>query len=348
LLYRETSELVSYNDLKYPESTVKTTDVFSQLLLDGSIDKFDRYWSSAYHYMEKNVSPFLNDKYLLNQFYSWSQHINADKCGDYVRDFIALPNGVKHISKKVIEVKCEQDKISSVVLEDGEVVTADLFVDASGFARLLVKALNWNVIPYKDYAIDTAVVAQLEYNDIQKELVNYTQSIAQPNGWMFKIGLYHRMGCGLCFSSSHLDVKQAIDEYKKLNSNRRLEPRVLSWKPARLEQFANGNVATVGLCSGFYEPLEANALYILISGIYELINSLDGYKKTGNLDWSNYNKKLAYTIDDLTDFIKIHYTLSKRTDTDFWNDMRSIGDKERHEDLIFQKYSDGRNSINQC
>lgn len=327
------------------DNCTKTTDLLYSLYQDKKLDKFDRYFDSQYHYMEKNVSPFIDDQYFLNPIFSWSQHINAEKCADYIRDFVALPNGVKSIISTIKDVATSDSGIDRLILEDGKEIHGDVFVDASGFHRILSKKLNIKDNPFKNYAVDRTVVCQLEYDEPEKEMVNYTQSIAQPYGWMFKISLYHRLGCGYCFSSSHLSDQDALDYYQKITKNRKFEPRLIKWSPTILEKLGYKNMASIGLSAGFYEPLEANSLYMTIAGIYLLNDELDQYNRTGNLNWNQFNEKMSYTINDIADFIKVHYTLSKRSDTEFWKDMTEIGKTENHIDLVIEKYYDKRNSM---
>lgn len=345
-LYKETSEIfdpIAHFSIK--DGSCKTTDLMGQLQHNKTFYRFDRFFNSQHHYMEKNVSPFKDKEYLLNPLYSWAQHINAEKCGEYVRDHLALPNGVKHIAKKVNDIKTNNGNISSLILEDGTEITADFFIDATGLKKVLARKLEWKEKIYQDYAVDRAVVGQTDYTDPNSEMVNYTQSIAQPHGWQFKIGLYHRMGNGYCYSSNHISDEQAVEHFKHLTKNRRTEPRIIKWTPSRLEKFADGNLAVIGLSYGFYEPLEANSLFIIITGIKLVLEALAENEKNNTLNWDNHNKRIAYALDDIADFIRVHYTLSKRTDTDFWNDMRAIGVKLNDKDLLKQKYYDVRNSM---
>jgi len=112
-------------------------------------------------------------------------------------------------------------------------------------------------------------------------------------------------------------------------------------KPSKLEKFGSGNVAAVGLSCGFIEPLEANALYEVVTSIKRLNKVLD----KPILDFSTYNKKMNYTIDDIADFILVHYTMSNRQDTLFWKDMRELGIKLKHKDLIIEKINHINNSM---
>jgi len=345
LLQKEIHYATKYEDLMFKESDIRTTDTLMKLLADSELDKFDKYFDSQYYYMQRNVSPF-NDagEYLLNPLHSWSQHINAERASEYVRDNIALPNGVVHIQSKVQEViTTVDDNIDYLVLEDGSIIKSDLFVDASGFHKLLVGKR-----PTKDYVnntVNSAWVCQLDYTDPESEMVNYTQSIAQDYGWLFKIGLYHRMGSGYCYDSNYISDDDARQAYIKMVDNRRAEPRLLKWKPQRLQQAAKGNVVAVGLSCGFVEPMEANALYIMINSIVILEEVLTDYFKTERMNFGTYNEKIGYCIDDIADFILVHYTLSSRNTTKFWLDKHNLGIKENHANLVYKKYMNKQNTM---
>lgn len=346
-LYKEQPEPLTQEDWNLSSDSYTTLDLFARYYSDKKLDKFDKYFDPQYHYMNSNVAPFDEDRYLLNPLLSWSQHINAEKCADYMKDHIAIPKGVIHIQKFVKEiVVSKEDTVDHLILDDGEIVQGDLYLDATGFHKLITRKLGWGEKIYKENPVDRAWVCQLDYEDPQKEMVNYTQSIAQPHGWLFKIGLYHRMGTGYCFSSSHVSDEQALEHYKKITNNHRKEPRLIKWTPSRLEKMASGNVVALGLSAGFVEPMEANALYIIITSIRRLMLMIRGYQQTGQYDYDTFNKKMSYTIDDIADFIKVHYTLSTKDETDFWKDMRILGDKENHQDILMQKYTDPRNTMN--
>ena len=301
----------------------------------NGFDRFDRYFNPQFYYMEKNTLPFYKGEHLLNQPYSVSQHINAEMAAEYIRDEIAVPLGVKRIIDQVTEVVHKDSTITELKTKNN-LVQGDFFIDCSGFHRVLVNKLGWKVKEYSQHLIDSAVVAQSDYGDKQKELVCYTQSIAEPYGWRFNIGLQHRMGNGYCYSSQHLDDESAVEYFKKQVGNLKTVPKIIRWKPSRLETFAEGNVAAVGLSCGFIEPLEANALYIIVNSIRRLSKVL----MKGQLNFTSYNKEMSYTIDDIADFILVHYTMSGRTDTKFWQDM-----KQNHTQLINDKINNPLNTM---
>ena len=343
--YKDITPAISRADFSKDTSCERTTDHLIEMIKQGNVDRFDKYFNPQFHYMEKNVSPFKGSDCLLNGPFSYSQHINAELAGSYIRDHVAMPRGVKHITSTVKEINNTNDTINYVILDNGQKVYGDLFIDCTGFHRVLVNKLNWPVKEYDNHKIDSAWVCQTNYVDQENEMVNYTQSIAEPHGWRFKIGLYHRMGNGYCFSSNHVSDTDALNHFIKQIGPQKNKPRLIKWTPSRLEKFGGGNVATVGLSCGFVEPLEANSLYVIISSIRRLFDVIKNSDTLGEFDFSNFNEKMKYTIDDIADFILVHYTLSSRTDTAFWNDMRDLGKKLNHKSLVWEKYCDERNSM---
>ena len=343
--YKDIVQAKTQLDFSKDTTNERTTDYLLEMIKQNQAERFDKYFNPQFHYMEKDVSPFNKHDALLNGPFSYSQHINAELAGNYIRDYVAVPRGVNHVIATVKEVNNTEDNINFLILDNEKKVEADLFIDCTGFHKALIKNLNWAVKEYKHHPIDGAWVCQTEYVDQEKEMVNYTQSIAEPHGWRFKIGLYHRMGNGYCFSSKHVSDEDALKHFIKTIGPQKHTPRLIKWKPARLKKFGSGNVASVGLGSGFIEPLEANALYTIITSIRRLFDVTKNYENTKMFDFSAFNEKMKYTIDDIADFILVHYTLSSREDTNFWKDMKKLGKKLNHKSLVWEKYYDQRNSM---
>jgi 2-polyprenyl-6-methoxyphenol hydroxylase-like FAD-dependent oxidoreductase len=321
----------------------RSIDHIAQMYVDGDITRFDQYAHSQFHYMDKNVAPFNNESLILNQPWSFTHHINAELLGSYLKENIALLNGVQHIRATVQDITHTNDVIESLTLDNGQIIVADLFVDCTGFHKKLVKTLGWQQKIYHDHPIKAAWVCQTEYNDPCHEMLNYSESIAEPYGWRFRIGLYHRMGNGYCFSPDHVSEQDALAYFEKQIGPQRRPPKLIKWTPSRLVDFAKGNVVAIGLSTGFVEPMEANQLYNIISGIRRLSNVVK--KSRQNWTWDTYNKEAAFAVDDCAEFLLAHYTLTSRQDTEFWRDMKSLGKKLNHHDMILNKIKDPRNSV---
>jgi len=120
------------------------------------------------------------------------------------------------------------------------------------------------------------------------------------------------------------------DAIKEMNEcfNEEIEvKKTINFEVGRLNNFWVKNVLAVGLCSNFIEPLEATGLHTTIEQVehfcdYYLNDTLDLYDYYLQ---KNYNDNITSFIDDIRDFIILHYQ-TKRKDTDFWIESSS---KER-------------------
>jgi flavin-dependent dehydrogenase len=330
----------SQEDFKDSTDKNRSIDIINKLCSNNTFDRFDRFFNPQHYYMENNTMPYHNDNFLLNQPFAHAHHINAELAGAYIRDKAALPAGVNQIIGTVKNVETSGENITSLELDTGETLSADLYIDCTGFARILTRALDWKTKTY-DTPIDSAWVCPTDYDDQKSQMVNYTKTVAEPYGWRFNIGVYHRMGNGYCYSSDYISDEDAKEYLMSKVGPTRKDPKLIKWKPGRLEKMGSGNCAAIGLSCGFIEPMEANVLYTIITSIRRLNVVLDN----DVLDFDVYNEKMAHTIDDIMNFIFVHYTLSPRNDTPFWRDMQKIGIEKNHKQLVIDKINNKKNTM---
>jgi tryptophan halogenase len=323
---------VSWEDMRSLQSTdFKSTDVWIDLFNNKLSNDFSVDFNINHEFMKNLKAPFVNNNYIHNRF-SYAYHVNAEKICAYLKNIVCPQLGVKTIKQKIINVEKHKDSILSVVLENGDKHTSDFWLDATGQHRALCNHVNPELKVY-DTPANSAWVSPLRYTDQSNEMKNYTQSIWNKMGWVFKIGLIDRMGCGLVYSDRYFNDNDAKAEFLKIAKGQNLvEPRNLKWTPSRLKTPAVGNVFPIGMTAGFVEPMEANALYI----IWSTIKCVERYLNENNIE--DFNYRVGYTIDDIADFIDVHYTLCPRGDY-FWNDQRKRGERKNHRQMVKEKYN---------
>lgn len=318
------------------DADATTLDAFTLLYNTGKINKFDKFFNPQFSYMEDRT--YHNNNLL--QPHSISHHIDAIKTADFLKKNVAIPNGVRHIKDKVVNKEFDVSRMTSVVLESGQKIRADYFLDCTGFRREIINDLQPKFQKY-DYPIDRAIVGRSQYIDPKKELTNYTQTRAKKHGWQFGVTLQKRQGNGYCFSSELSNVDEVYDDFLW---NVQTEPREIKWEPGRLEYPCKSNVIAIGLSAGFVEPLEANNLYVVIRSIHLAAEFLENAKQ--NIEsHSDFNMRMRNSLDDIKDFLIVHYTLANRTDSEFWQEMSYLGKKLNHEDLVRSKIIDKNNSM---
>jgi 2-polyprenyl-6-methoxyphenol hydroxylase-like FAD-dependent oxidoreductase len=130
----------------------------------------------------------------------------------------AVSKGAVHIRKTIREVvPANDDAVSHLILEDGEKIEADFFIDCSGFGSLISTALNRKMTRFEQIPNDRAWATRIPYVDRNRELpyLANVESQTMTAGWRWQIGLRDRIGTGYVFSSSHQSEDDGFDEFQR-------------------------------------------------------------------------------------------------------------------------------------
>ncbi|RMB28279.1 tryptophan halogenase [Sphingomonas sp. PP-F2F-G114-C0414] len=268
---------------------------------------------------------------------NYAYHLDAGKFSHFLQRHCCDTLGVRHVLADVTEVILDETgDIARVETAQGVSIEGDLFVDCTGFAaRLIGDAMGVSFRSCTDTLFcDTALAVQLPYERPDDPIASHTISTAQSAGWIWDIGLPHRRGVGHVFSSSHIDVDTAEQELRAYlgPAGKDLPVRKLSIRAGHRETFWKGNCVAVGLAAGFLEPLEASAIVLIELSAKMIAEQMPVCREVMGVVANRFNETTTYRWGRIIDFLKLHYTLTKRTDTDFWRDNvrpESIPDRLR-------------------
>lgn len=248
----------------------------------------------------------------------YALHFDASLVAAYLRQY-AEQRGVRRIDARVASVTLANNGfIEGITLEGGELLTADFFVDCSGFRGILIE--EGLATGYEDWSrylpCDTAVVVQTANS---RSPSPYTQSRALANGWQWRIPLQHRTGNGYVFSSRYTDSTEAEHLFRQnLMGDVIGEPRFVHFLTGKRKKFWNKNCVAVGLASGFLEPLESTSIHLAMKAIIKFVELLPVSVYDCLATANEYNRILDAEYRSIRDFIILHYCTTKRTDTEFW------------------------------
>ena len=258
-------------------------------------------------------------------------HLDADLFGQYLRDEHCIPNGVVHLKGDIENVVKRPDgSVESIITSDGGILSADLFIDCTGFKSLLLEQhMGSEFIPFNDYLFnDRALATVVPYINRHDDMETYTDCVAMNAGWVWNIPLWHRIGTGYVYSSKYISDEEAEREYREWLSDRyspeiaqSAHIRPIKIKHGRHKKGWEKNVVGVGLAFGFLEPLESTGLmttHECIVELCDLIQKREGF--VGNFDRQQYNYFADNMLEAMGNFVAAHYALSKRQDTRYWQD----------------------------
>jgi tryptophan halogenase len=266
---------------------------------------------------------------------NYAYHFDAVAFARLLRDR-AVSQGVEHIVDTVEAVTLTPDgAIESLTGRRSGRLSADLYIDCTGFrAQLIGQAMG---VPFKSFRselfTDRAVAIQVPYDEAGQEIASFTKAIAQPNGWIWDIGLQERRGTGYVYSSDHTtdeEAERCLRTYLGAGA-KDLPSRILRFEAGFRETQWKKNCVAIGLSAGFIEPLEATGIgFAEIAGV--ILAGLFPWSGPVDLGAEVFNTQMRARYTHVIDFIKLHYCLSKRRDTAFWRDnveTRSISDSLR-------------------
>lgn len=251
--------------------------------------------------------------------YRHALHIDANVVGRYIesqfKDKINIVDGI------VDNVEVENREIKSITLASGQVITSDLFIDASGLGNAMFKYLDPEWISVEDQLPTNRTIPNPLFKDFD-HIPPYTTAEATKNGWILDVPLSNRRGTGYVYSSKFTTDEEAKQDFNKwlikTHDTELQSDRVIKFSNGYWKEQWIGNCIAIGLSSGFVEPLEATSLHNTfvqleaITGMHTFIKSPHTIKK--------YNEFSNSIYEDCFEYIRFFYH-TNRTDSEFWKYM---------------------------
>lgn len=253
---------------------------------------------------------------------SYAYHLDASSYAKILRKH-AESRGITRIEGRIVRViQGDDGNISQLKLTDGQLITGDLFIDCSGFRGLLIKeALQTPFIDWSQWLICDAAVAAPSYDEKPPESMHpYTRAIARHSGWQWEIPLRNRRGNGLVFNTQYLSIDEAEKELAQSIKGKIGCIKRLRFKSGVVSNAWNKNCVSIGLSSGFLEPLESTSIYLIQAAITNICDLLTPAlnEHICNSARSEFNNRMEMEYLKVRDFIILHYAATQREDSEFW------------------------------
>jgi tryptophan halogenase len=248
--------------------------------------------------------------------YSYGFHPDRELHREVLRCY-AVARGVRVSARRMVDAipREDGDGIEALLLEDGERLSADLYIDCSGSAGLLIERILQT--GYEDWSRFLPCDRAIAWSSSKIESrMPCSHKTAHAAGWKWSVPMQHRTGHGLVYSSRFLDDAEA-QRALPVESD---EPCSYAFLNGRRRKMWNGNCVALGAAAGFLEPLEATDTYLAQSGISRLLKLLPG----GRANEDEYNRLASLEMEQIRDFLILHYCSSARRGSPLWEYCRAM------------------------
>ena len=249
---------------------------------------------------------------------NYAYQLDSTLYGMFLRK-LAEADGARRVEGKIAQVMLDSASgdIAALVLDSGQRIEGDLFIDCTGFRALLIEgALHVGFDDWTHYLpCDSAIAVQTAS---VRPPVPYTRAIAHDAGWQWRIPLQHRAGNGIVYCSRYLDRDAALDRlFSTIEGERLTEPNFIRFTTGARRKQWHRNCIAVGLSGGFMEPLESTSIHLIQRAILRLVRMMP-MGAISERDVAEFNDQQMTDMLQVRDFLILHYKATDRRDSPFW------------------------------
>ena len=255
---------------------------------------------------------------------AYAYQLDATLYARFLRQ-VAEGDGAVRREGKIAQVQLdgESGNIASLVLESGELIEGDLFVDCTGFRALLIEGTL--AAGFDDWThwlpCDSAIAVQTASVGPP---VPFTRAMAHGEGWHWRIPLQHRVGNGIVFCGKFLEREAALERLtSSLQGDMLTKPNHLAFTTGARRKQWHRNCVAVGLSGGFMEPLEATSIHLIQRSVLRLLRMLP-LAEISQRDIDEFNDQQRQDTVQIRDFLILHYKATERDDSEFWRYCRDM------------------------
>ncbi len=313
-----------FGDYGKPINGIPFYHFWNRQRLQGDDTRLDTY---SYPIIASEMGRFRmpdEDHSKIESTFGYAYQFDSSLYAKFLRTF-AEGKGVMRIEGKVtnVEFAPESGHISSLTTEAGDVISAELFIDCSGFRGILIEqALKSGYDDWSGWLPCNRAIAIPTRSS--GPLMPFTRATARKAGWQWHIPLQHRTGNGIVYCNEYISDDEARHELiQNLDGEALAEPNQLYFLTGKRRKLWNKNVIAIGLSAGFLEPLESTSIYLIQEGITALLELFPD-KSFQQTDADEYNAKMDLYFERVRDFLLLHYVATERDDSPMWKYFRNM------------------------
>ena len=293
-----------------------------------------------------------NNKIALKINNGHAYHFSANLIISFLRKKCLEFKQFQHIQETIEDISYNQENfIQSITTQKNQKIMGDFFINCLGFKSIEILNSNYFNIKYWDnYILNNSAFAIQVKNSVTEIIEPYTTSTAQEYGWSWKIPQYEKTGYGYVYSSDFIEDENKIyDDLKKtykIKEKDIFKTRVVKSKPYYNLKQLYKNCLSLGLASGFVEPLEATSIHMTLLGLQDFFELVENQIELNEKYTNIFNIKLEKNWENVFKFIIFHYFTNNPLN-DYWKHYKNIQEskifdfyeKYQRNDNVFSKFS---------
>ncbi len=264
-----------------------------------------------------------DDPRAVQSTYEYGYHLDVTAYAQLLREY-SVGRGVTLIAAGVAGVRLRTGDgfIETVELDNGESLSADLFIDCSGARAALIGALG---TPFLDFShwlpCDGALLGSAT---AAAQLPPMTTATALASGWCQRVPLQQRTAIAVLTASGFASDDFARAELAGATPDSRdPDPVALRFTNGRRARFSEKNCVAIGAAAGFLEPIGSTAIHFIAIGVQRLLGMFPTRDHAPGLA-AEYNRVMTGEFDNARDFAILHYHATRRDDAPLWNHVRTM------------------------
>lgn len=310
------TEFVGWSDKNFYsplEGTFSAREDFDYSLYYGvensNLNTFSSFSFFASHQKINFHNTTTKENFVSDRRYAY--HLDTYKTIAYLKKK-CVELGVHFVDSKVLDIsRNSHGNVNEIYTED-DVIECDFVIDCSGFNRTVISHFSPQFISYEKWmSVNTGLPFNLSWDqvDYKKPI---TTSRALSCGWMWMIPTRHSIGCGIVYDNNFATQEEIIAEVEDILDTKIKIRKEIKFRSGRLDKSLEYNVASIGTCYSFLEPLQATSIHTTILQVEKLI-----YLIENSISREDYNQFCGTLVDNYADFVSLHYQF-KCIDNEFW------------------------------
>ena len=250
----------------------------------------------------------------------YAYHLHAQAYVRYLKTRAAETSVPVHVTRRIETVRGEAG-LDAIVLADGQSISGDIFIDASGAESLLLdQAMG---VPFDSWQHWFSGDRLLSVSASRLPVLPaYSQVRAVDTGVLHLTPLQDRVCVTRTYHASEISDEEALQSAAvvsglHLNDGAVISPLVIG----RSVRAWEGNVIALGDAACTFDPIDNVSLHALQMGLAHLVN-LFPLDRDAAAEREEYNRTLQVVFERLRDFQCAHFKLNRIMDKPFWDHVR--------------------------